>query len=75
VRVRIITDRTIKPWYRFLRCMGMTPAEGLMAIHISWRNFVTTLGGTVTWAVAAYTQQPVMSIIALLRNTLWRGAR
>jgi hypothetical protein len=46
-----------------------------MAIHISWRNFVTTLGGTVTWAVAAYTQQPVMSIIALLRNTLWRGAR
>jgi hypothetical protein len=46
-----------------------------MAIHAGRRRFTTTLDDTVTCAPAVCTLSPVISIIAFLRNTLWRGAQ
>src|SRR6516165_7357055 len=47
----------------------MTPREGQMAIHVRRREFIATLGGAVTWPLAARAQ-PVerMRRIGVLMN-------
>jgi hypothetical protein len=50
--VRPSTRRDIVPY-----CMGMTPPEGHMALHVGRREFIATLSGVAAWPLLAGAQQ------------------